>query len=103
MLFIFWYTYKNMMIYLTYLKIAELLYNNEDYLLSSYYYDSTAALLPQEYPDRDVIIERKDVLGELAQYINTVETEDSIQRIAALGEKERNKFFLKIKKLMMIK
>ena len=77
---------------LTYLKIAELFYNNEDYLLSSYYYDSTAALLPQEYPDRDVIIERKDVLGELAQYINTVETEDSLQRIAAMGEKDRDKF-----------
>lgn len=77
---------------LTYLKIAELFYDGEDYLQSSYYYDSTAALLPQDYPDRDVIIERKDVLSELAQYVNTVETEDSLQRIAAMEEKDRNKF-----------
>lgn len=77
---------------LIFLKIAELFYEQEDYLKASYYYDSTAAYLPKEYPNREDIIARKDILAGLAGYYNTVEAEDSLQRIALMPEKKRNLF-----------
>jgi len=77
---------------LIFLKIAELFYQQEDYLKASYYYDSTAAYLPKEYPNREDIIARKDILAGLAAFYNTIETEDSLQRIALMPEKKRNLF-----------
>lgn len=77
---------------LTYLKVAELYYDQESYLQSAYYYDSTSLFLPEDYPDRENILERKETLMELAKYVNLVETEDSLQMIAGMSEGKRNRF-----------
>ncbi len=75
---------------LVFLKIAELFFEQKEYLKASYYYDSTAAYLPAEYPNRENIIARKDILADLATQYNTVETEDSLQRIAMMPAGKRN-------------
>ena len=77
---------------LVFLKIAELFFDQKQYLKASYYYDSTAAYLPDSYPDRENIIARKDILADLAVQYTTVETEDSLQRIAMMSEGKRNLF-----------
>ncbi len=77
---------------LAFLKIAELYFDKEEFLLSSQYYDSTAAFLPKDYPNYQEIADRKDILANLARHITTVEVEDSLQRIAAMPEGRRNAF-----------
>lgn len=74
-----------------YLALAELHFEQENYLLSSIYYDSTANILPKDYPEIEDIISRKEILSELAGHIRTVEYEDSLQRLAQLPEDVRNK------------
>jgi len=74
-----------------FLALAELHFEKENYLLSSYYYDSTANILPKDYPDIEDIVSRKEILSELAGHIRTVEYEDSLQRLAQLPEDERNR------------
>ncbi len=73
-----------------YLKIAEMYYEQEKYLLSSAYYDSSLVILPKSYPNYEEIALRKDVLAELAGHINTVELQDSLLRLVAMPEAVRN-------------
>lgn len=73
-----------------YLRIAEMYYEQEEYLLSSAYYDSSLVILPKTFPNYEDIALRKDVLAELAGHINTVELQDSLLRLVSLPEAVRN-------------
>ncbi len=77
---------------LVFLRIADLYFDKEEFLLASAYYDSTATYLPKSYPNYDDIASRKDVLSELATHLQTIQVEDSLQRIALLPEGKRNVF-----------
>jgi len=77
---------------LVFLKIADLYFDKEEFLQASAYYDSTATYLPKSYPNYDDIASRKDILSELAKHLQTIQVEDSLQRIALLPEAKRNVF-----------
>lgn len=74
----------------TYLKIADLYYGQEEFLLASAYYDSSLVYLPKDFPNYEEISVRKVVLAELAGHVSLVELEDSLQRLASLPEAVRN-------------
>lgn len=85
---------------LSYLKLGEIYFEQANYSAAGGYYDSTMITLPKDYKDYFIISKRKETLEILIGYIKTIQREDSLQRIANMGEKER-RFFIEtmIKKL----
>lgn len=76
---------------LSYLKLAELDYNDENYVSSKFYYDSTLTFMAkndQRYPDLE---ERDKVLDNLVKQLNIIAEEDSLQKLAALPEAQRQR------------
>ncbi len=72
-------------------KLAELYFEDEKYQNSQAYYDSTMLFLPKDYPDYDKLKYRRDVLTELVDYLIIIQTEDSLQALANMSERKRNK------------
>lgn len=76
---------------LSYLKLAELDYNGEDYVSAKFFYDSTLTFMAKNdarYPDVD---ERSKMLTNLVDQLNIIAREDSLQKLALLPEGERKK------------
>jgi len=75
----------------SYYRLADIYFSDEDYVKAQAYYDSTAALIPENYVHYDLIQIRAEVLKELIKQIQLVEEQDSLLYIASLPEKEREK------------
>ncbi len=80
----------------TLLLIASIYYDKHDYKNAKVYYDSTMMFLNPNYKDYEEIMVRKDNLSDLISNIETIQREDSLQRLANMTEKERNKVINKI-------
>ena len=74
---------------LAYLKLAELYFNQTDYVKSKAYYDSTLIALPPIYPDYALIKKKADNLEILADRLSVIAREDTLQMLAALPESDR--------------
>jgi tetratricopeptide (TPR) repeat protein len=71
-----------------YLKLGEINFDLTNYPIAGAYYDSAVATLPKEHLEYDQIVARKKTLEKLVGYITTIKTEDSLQRISKLSDKE---------------
>lgn len=75
----------------TYLALADFYYDSNHFLSAEPYYDSTENSMESSYPDYErifpIVKNRNDLTGEL----NTVTKEDSLQFLAKMPEKDRNK------------
>ncbi len=80
----------------TYLLLAQINFDDRQYVLAKNYYDSTAIYLPQDYPDYDLIVAIGNSLIDLVANINIVEDNDSIIALAMMDEKDRDKTLLKL-------
>lgn len=76
----------------SYLKLGDLSFGEKDYLSAQKYYDSCIQVLPEEYPDYEKIKAKAAGLSDLVFHYETYVFEDSVQRIAIMPEKEREKF-----------
>lgn len=76
----------------SYLAIADIKYSSHDYLAAQAYYDSAVTNLDETYPDFATISTRAKSLTRLANNLNSVSFEDSVQFIAKMSENERNLF-----------
>lgn len=74
---------------ISYLTIADLYFNVENYYRAQPYYDSAMIVLDPEFPDYTVIELKRESLNRLVENINTVQREDSLQRVAAMGPADR--------------
>ena len=74
---------------LSYLKLAEIFFEKNDFLKSKAYYDSTLTSLPTDYPDYQIIKKKGDNLEILADRLDIVSREDTLQMLARLPESER--------------
>ena len=72
------------------LTLANLYFDEPDYMKSKAYYDSAMIVIDEKYPGYSDITERHTDLIRLVDNISMVEKEDSLQRIAAMSEVERN-------------
>ncbi len=72
------------------LTLARMLYEDENYLLASAYYDSVVAVIDNNYPGYNEIMTRSAGLGRLAENLNTIQREDSLQKLASMSESQRN-------------
>lgn len=76
---------------ISYLAVADIYFDKPDYQLAQAYYDSSIVFLDTEYPDYEKIYAKTKNLTELVTNLNTVELEDSLQAVAQMSKKERNK------------
>ena len=80
----------------SYLTLANIFYDVPDYVQAQAYYDSTVVQLDVSYPDYDIIYAKSKNLTDLVKEINTVNFEDSVQRLAKLDKEELTKFIDKL-------
>ncbi len=71
------------------LLLADIFFEKPLYKPAQAFYDSAVQYLPKDYENFETIEAKSLVLNELVGYIVTVETEDSLQRLAAMTDKER--------------
>ncbi|MEA5138735.1 type IX secretion system periplasmic lipoprotein PorW/SprE [Arcicella rigui] len=76
----------------TYLRLADVYYNNVgDYEMAYYYYDSTASTLSQQDPQYKRVAEKKSSLADFVQQTKIIKTEDSLQRLAKMSPEQLEK------------
>lgn len=80
---------------LSYLRLADIHFGEKDYLNAQKYYDSCVKVMPEEYEDYKAISRKAEGLADLVFHYETYVFEDSVQRIALMPEKERNRFLEK--------
>lgn len=72
------------------LTLADIYFEEKNYEDAQSYYDSAMVVIDNTYPKYDEIVERYNSLTRLTDNLYTVVREDSLQRIAAMSESERN-------------
>jgi tetratricopeptide (TPR) repeat protein len=80
----------------SFLRLAEINFVDRNYVMAKNYYDSTAAILPEDFPNYKSIVAKANSLDELVTNLEIVQTNDSLIALASLDEKERDKKILKI-------
>lgn len=78
------------------LTLADLYFQKPDYQSSQAYYDTALQALPRENPNYEPLQTKTKILTELVQNLVVIQTEDSLQKLAAMPEAERNKIIDKI-------
>ncbi len=74
-----------------YKVLADYYAGKDNYRLASAYYDSTLTSMNENFPDYEKIHPLIDSKARLMKQLNTIEIEDSLQFVAKLPERERNK------------
>jgi tetratricopeptide (TPR) repeat protein len=75
---------------LAYLRLAEIYFDNKnDYVKSKKYYDSTLTTLPVTYPGYATIKKKGSNLALLADRLQIIAREDTLQSLAKMDEKTR--------------
>lgn len=72
------------------LSVARLYFEENNYLQSACYYDSAVAVIDVNYPGYAEITTRASGLKRLANDLNTISREDSLQKLALLTNQQRN-------------
>ncbi|MDR1878931.1 MAG: tetratricopeptide repeat protein [Bacteroidales bacterium] len=71
------------------LELAEIYFDNNQFVESQKYYDTIVTIIPATFPNYTEIKDRSVILKNLVENLLLVKTQDSLQRIAAMDEKER--------------
>ena len=74
------------------ITLAEMYFNNNQYVESQLYYDTVVNIIPSSYPNYAEIKERAKILNNLVQNLMVISTEDTLQRIAGMSEAERDNY-----------
>lgn len=77
---------------MAYEKLGDLSFADRNYISAQKYYDSCATVITDDYPNAEGIRTKAEKLADLVFAVETAAYEDSVQRIAALGEEERIAF-----------
>jgi tetratricopeptide (TPR) repeat protein len=81
---------------LAYLRLGHIYFDRPDYVLAQAYYDSTSGILETTHPDFELVKERLEGLTKLVNNLNEVALQDSLQQVAAMDEKDRQKLIRKL-------
>ena len=74
------------------LQLADLYFNQEKYPEAKAYYDTATTSMPKSYPNYDAIRQKSAILTELVDNLQVIIVQDSLQRIAKMSEKERDRW-----------
>ena len=72
-----------------YLALADYFYKKPDYINAGKFYDSTIYFLDQKYPDYKALNTKSQNLNALVEQLKIIQTEDSLQKVAAMPESQR--------------
>ena len=78
------------------LKLGGIYFDTKEYILAQAYYDTALQILPEDYPNYSQLKAKGTHLNELIENLLVVQTEDSLQMVAALSEEDRNAIIDKI-------
>lgn len=82
----------------SYLKLADLYFNEEDFVNAKNYYDSTLTVLPAIDERHKRVTSYAANLNDIARLIKTITANDSIFKVAGMSPAERKDLAKKIKK-----
>lgn len=74
------------------LELAELYFDRSQFIEAQMYYDTVVNIIPPTFPDYNDIKMRASILKNLVENLMLVETQDKLQRIARMEEKERTAY-----------
>ena len=72
------------------LKVASMLFDDNQYELAQAYYDTAVTSMTREYEGYDSIMNISQTLNELVMYASVVRDQDSLLRVAAMDSVSRN-------------
>lgn len=78
---------------LSYLKLAEVNFKFKSYVTAQAYYDSTYQNLPQNHDMYKIVERYRSSLNDLVEQIRTIETNDSLIKLAGMSEVKQRKIF----------
>lgn len=81
---------------ISYLKLADLYFERNEYVDAQMFYDSTMTFLPKDFENYESLKEKTKVLTELVFNLSTVQMEDSLQVLAKKSPAERDAVVTKI-------
>jgi outer membrane protein assembly factor BamD (BamD/ComL family) len=84
----------------TFLKLGEIYFKQQKYMQAYSAYDSIDTQDPDIEDQLTQIESRKNILTELIKQVEIVQREDSLQRIAAMSEKDRFQYLKKLLKVL---
>lgn len=76
---------------ISYMALGDIFLSKKDYVPSQAYFDSSLQLMNVEYPEYARVKKLAGNLNELANNLIIIQTEDSLQLLAKMSEKDRNK------------
>jgi len=76
---------------LTCITLGEIYLDRKNYIPSGDYYDSAMVIIDENYPNYENIAEKYASLNKLVQNLKTVETQDSLQRLAGMPKENLDK------------
>jgi tetratricopeptide (TPR) repeat protein len=74
----------------SYLALADFYFKKNDFLKAGKYYDSTVFFLDQKHPDYQQLRSKSQDLNVIVSQLNIIQKEDSLQKVTAMPESERN-------------
>ncbi len=73
------------------LELADIFFGTRDYIKSQSYYDSTLQFLPKDYAGYKELSKKTMTLTDLVRNLQVIQRQDSLQKLAAMPEDQRNK------------
>jgi tetratricopeptide (TPR) repeat protein len=74
----------------SYLALADYYYKKPEYMDAGMYYDSAMYFIDEKYPDYKNIKTKSQNLNALVTELRVIQYEDSLQKVAAMSDSERN-------------
>ena len=79
----------------TFLKLADVYFEDRVYVEAQKYYDSTRTVMAEDHKRFEEVANKAEVLTELVEQLAIINREDSLQGVAAMPEEERLKLIQK--------
>ena len=87
---------------MSYEKLGDMSFFAKEFVPAQKYYDSCARFMPEDYPNAEIVKNKSAKLYDLVNALETVNFEDSVERIAKLSSKDREIFLKETLKQMRI-
>ncbi|MEN9914626.1 MAG: hypothetical protein RL528_1385 [Bacteroidota bacterium] len=85
---------------MSYEKLGDMSFFAKEFVPAQKYYDSCARFMPEDYPNAEIVKNKSAKLYDLVKALETVNFEDSVERIAKLSAKDREIFLKETLKQM---
>lgn len=78
------------------LKVASLLFDKKDYVLSQAYYDTVVMTMDRSYPEYDSLLNLSVMLSDLVSNLTTYQLQDSLLRLSEMDSVSRDKIIAQV-------